>query len=97
MTMSETLVGVTGIAALFFFLFVRMPVGLSLLVVGFGGIWYLDGMRAAVATMSSETFSSVTGYGLSVIPLIRIDGKCRRCRRILQTTCMKLPMLGLPD
>ena len=30
--MSETLIGVLGIAALFFFLFARMPVGMALLV-----------------------------------------------------------------
>ena len=36
--MSETVVGVLGILALFFFLFSRMPVGMALLVVGTGGI-----------------------------------------------------------
>ena len=51
--MSETVVGVIGIVALFFFLFARMPVGMALLVVGFGGIWVIDGQRAAIATMSS--------------------------------------------
>lgn len=72
--MTETMVGVVGIIALFVFLFARMPVGLALLVVGFGGIWYMDGERAAIATMSSETYSSVTGYGLSVIPLFVLMG-----------------------
>ena len=72
--MSETLVGVLGIVALFFFLFSRMPVGMALLVVGFGGIWVLDGQRTAVATMSSETYSSVTSYSLSIIPLFVLMG-----------------------
>ena len=72
--MSETLVGVIGIAALFVCLVARLPVGMALLVVGFGGIWFLDGQRAAIATMSSETYSSVTAYGLSVIPLFVLMG-----------------------
>ncbi len=72
--MSETLIGVYGIAALFFCLVARLPVGMALLVVGFGGIWVIDGQRAAVATMSSETYSSVTGYGLSIIPLFILMG-----------------------
>lgn len=72
--MSETLIGVFGIAALFFCLIARLPVGMALLVVGFGGIWVIDGQRTAVATMSSETYSSVTGYGLSIIPLFILMG-----------------------
>jgi len=72
--MSETLIGVIGIGALFFCLLARMPVGMSLLVVGFGGIWAIDGTRPAIATMSSETYSSVTSYGLSVIPLFVLMG-----------------------
>ena len=72
--MSETLIGVLGIAALFFCLAARLPVGMALLVVGFGGIWIIDGQRAAIATMSSETYSSVTAYALSIIPLFVLMG-----------------------
>lgn len=72
--MSETIIGVWGIAALFFCLFARVPVGMALLVVGFGGIWVIDGQRAAVATISSETYSSVTAYSLSIIPLFVLMG-----------------------
>ena len=72
--MSETLIGVIGIAALFLFLVARLPVGMALLVVGFGGIWFIGGQRAAIATLSSETYSSVTGYSLSIIPLFVLMG-----------------------
>ena len=51
-----------------------MPVGMALLVVGFGGIWVIDSQRAAIATMSSETYSSVTAYSLSIIPLFVLMG-----------------------
>ena len=72
--MSDALIGVLGIAALFVALVARFPVGMALLVVGFGGIWAIDGQRAAIATMSSETYSSVTAYGLTVIPLFVLMG-----------------------
>ena len=72
--MSETLIGFLGILALFVLLVARMPVGMALLVVGFGGIWVIDGQRAAVATMSSETYSSITSYSLSIIPLFVLMG-----------------------
>lgn len=72
--MSEALVGVLGIAALFICLVARLPVGMALLVVGFAGIWVIDGSRAAIATMSSETYTSVTAYGLSIIPLFILMG-----------------------
>ena len=49
---------------------IREPVG----VLGMDGIWVIDGSRAAIATMSSETYSSVTFYGPSVIQLLVLMG-----------------------
>lgn len=72
--MSDALIGVVGIAVLFVCLVARLPVGMALLVVGFGGIWAIDGTRAAIATMSSEAYTSVTAYGLSIIPLFILMG-----------------------
>ena len=72
--MSETLIGLIGIVALFLCLIARLPVGMALLVVGFAGIWAISGQRAAIATMSSETFSSVSAYSLSIIPLFVLMG-----------------------
>ena len=72
--MSETLIGVGGIIALFLCMVARLPVGMALLLVGLGGIWMIDGQRAAIATMSSETYSSVTAYSLSIIPLFVLMG-----------------------
>ena len=82
--MSETLIGVGGIAALFLCLVARMPVGMALLAVGFGGIWVIGGLRAAIATMSSETYSSVTGYSLSIIPLFVLMGNMAGAARYSQ-------------
>nr|WP_319498776.1 TRAP transporter large permease [uncultured Cohaesibacter sp.] len=72
--MSETIVGVWGIAGLFLCLALRIPVGLSLLLIGFGGIWVIDDLKTAVATMSAETYGSVSSYSMSVVPLFVLMG-----------------------
>ena len=72
--MTETMVGVWGIAGLFFLLGIRVPVGMSLMIVGFSGIYVLDDFRAAVATLSSGTFTTASAYGMSVIPLFILMG-----------------------
>ena len=55
--MSETLIGFLGILALFFLLLARMPVGMALLAVGFGGIWFIDGQRVAVLLVAEPELS----------------------------------------
>ncbi len=70
----ETLTGIMGIAGLFFLLGIRVPVGISLMVVGFCGIFVLDDFRAAIATLTSETYSSTSSYAMSVIPLFVLMG-----------------------
>lgn len=72
--MTEGLIGVIGIIGLLMLLGLRMPVGMSLLVVGFFGIWVLDDFKAATAALASETFSTTSSYSMSVIPLFILMG-----------------------
>lgn len=72
--MSEGLIGIIGIMGLFLLLGLRVPVGMSLLVVGFTGIWVLDDFKAATASLASETFSATSSYSMSVIPLFILMG-----------------------
>ena len=72
--MTEGLIGVIGIIGLLMLLGLRMPVGMSLLVVGFFGIWVLDDFKAATAALASETFSAASSYSMSVIPLFILMG-----------------------
>ncbi len=71
---AETFTGISGIIGLFFLLGLRVPVGISLMIVGFCGIYILDDFRAATAILSSETFSSASSYAMSVIPLFVLMG-----------------------
>ena len=72
--MTEGLIGVIGIIGLLMLLGLRMPVGMSLLVVGFFGIWVLDDFKAATAALASETFSATSSYSMAVIPLFILMG-----------------------
>jgi len=63
------MVGLIGILILLVFMIVlQMPVGFSMAVVGFCGIWYVSGLNAALSTIGTETWSQFSSYGLTVIP-----------------------------
>ncbi len=72
--MSATEIGVSGLVSLFILLGLRMPVATSMIVVGFVGIAVLNGLPAAMSTLSSETIAIVTFFPLSVIPLFVLMG-----------------------
>ncbi len=66
----------TLLAFLAFFLLslvFRLPVGLSLGVVGFGGLWIVRGSSAAVFSGATEMIEA-TGYALSVVPMFVLMG-----------------------
>jgi C4-dicarboxylate transporter DctM subunit len=63
------MIGLIGILVLLVFMIVlQMPVGFSMAVVGFLGIWYVTGISAALSTIGTETWSNFSSYGLTVIP-----------------------------
>src|SRR4030043_2259234 len=46
----------------------QMPVGFSMALVGFFGLWYVTGLNSALSMMGTETWSNFSSYGLTVIP-----------------------------
>lgn len=72
--MSELMFGVVGMAGMFAAMILRMPVGMSMLVVGFFGTWALNGERSAMALLVTEAYSSVSNYSLLVIPMFLLMG-----------------------
>lgn len=72
--MSETLVGAVGLASLFVILALRVPVGITLLTIGFFGIVTISGWKAAMSTMTSTAFSLSSNYSLMVIPMFLVMG-----------------------
>lgn len=72
MTPTET--GLWGLGGLFLLLALRMPVGVSMLMVGFLGFGFLHGWGPALAVLGSEPFVIASNYELIVIPLFVLMG-----------------------
>ncbi len=72
--MSPELVGAVGLALLLVLLLMRLPVAFAMFAVGFGGIWILNGFRAATGLLSSETFALASNSELIVVPLFILMG-----------------------
>lgn len=66
--------GITGFAALFLLLALRMPVGIAMLLVGFVGFGLASGWDPALALLASEPFVISSNYELIVIPLFVLMG-----------------------
>ena len=69
------MIGMMGILILLGVMIVlQMPVGFSMAVVGFCGLWYVTGLDSALSTIGTETWSTFSSYGLTVIPLFILMG-----------------------
>jgi len=66
--------GVLGIACLFLLLIIRTPVAFAMLIVGFGGYWFLEGLRSAGGVLLTESYSAVSSYSLIVVPMFVLLG-----------------------
>ena len=67
--MSPIEVGIIGFIILFALIFLGLPVGASMLAVGFAGLWYFVGLDAAILKMAIVPFRFVSSYDWTVIPL----------------------------
>ncbi|MFP6712084.1 MAG: TRAP transporter large permease subunit, partial [Rhodospirillales bacterium] len=72
--MSATAIGFMGLFFLFFFLILRMPVAMAMLVVGFFGTWTMNGTIPALTSLSGETFEIISFSELTVVPLFVLMG-----------------------
>jgi len=72
--MSAEALGFSGIVALLILLVLRVPVAFAMFLVGFLGIWALNGWNAAMGLLSSETFTLASSSELVVVPLFILMG-----------------------
>ena len=73
--MSQITIGLIGIGVLFLLMFLRMPIGFAMVLVGFIGFIYLGSVEGALYVMGTETFSNISNYNLSVLPLFMLMGQ----------------------
>lgn len=72
--MSDFMIGLFGLGAMFVLMILRMPVGMAMLSVGYFGTLILNGTRSANALFVTETFSATSNYSLTVVPLFILMG-----------------------
>ncbi len=71
--MDGATLALVGFLALFALLFIRMPVGVAMLLVGTWGIWMVRS-KAAIPKLAGEIFAEASNYPLTIIPLFVLMG-----------------------
>ena len=72
--MTDVQIGFAGIAILLAMIALRVPIGVSLIGVSFGGIWVLVGERAAWGAMGIIPYSFTATWQLSSVPMFLLMG-----------------------
>ncbi|MBT8339775.1 MAG: TRAP transporter large permease subunit, partial [Desulfatitalea sp.] len=72
--MSPPAAALIGILAAFILMFLRMPIAIAFSVIGFSGVWYLRGLPAALSTIGTVPYATMTTYIWTVAPLFIFMG-----------------------
>ncbi len=72
--MPPVLVGSVAIIVLVALLFLEMPIAISMGLVGFLGIWYMEGWDMALVGLQTISWSGLKNYVLSCIPFFVLMG-----------------------
>jgi tripartite ATP-independent transporter DctM subunit len=73
--MSPIEIGIVGVIALFIFMLLGMPIGLSMGLIGFLGLFFISGPEAALVRLGLTPFSSTNSYIISLLPLFTLMGE----------------------
>ncbi len=74
--MSNVDIGLWSFAILMALIFIRIPIGLSMLVTGMGGYYMIDGsFRSISGLLKTLTYGQFSSYSLSIIPLFLLMGQ----------------------
>jgi len=72
--MTPLTTGFIGIGILFIFLFLGMPIGIAMGMVGFAGFAFLRGLDAALGVLTTVPYRTFASYDFSVVPLFILMG-----------------------
>ena len=74
--MSNLDLGIYSFPLVLLLIFLRLPIGLAMLLVGLGGSWIIMGSTVPIlARLKGETYSTFSSYSLSIIPLFLLMGQ----------------------
>lgn len=72
--MDPMIVGAIGLVVLFILMFVGLPVGFAMLLMGFGGLGVLTSMGTGLSILGTSPFTTASTYMFSVLPLFILMG-----------------------
>ncbi|MCY3597034.1 MAG: TRAP transporter large permease [Rhodospirillales bacterium] len=72
----RTEIGLIGIGVLLVLILLRIPVGISLIAVSFGGIWVLVGLKPAWGILTAVPFDFGAKWTLTSVPMFLLMGFC---------------------
>ena len=73
--MSNLEIGLVSFPALLILIFIRVPIGLAMFLVGLVGLYFVTGsLNMPLGRMKSETFSTFSSYSLSIVPIFLLMG-----------------------
>ena len=64
----------TGLCVMLVLSFMRVPIALSMGLIGFAGLWWMKGVNPAMASVTTVVYESGFQYTLSVVPLFILMG-----------------------
>ncbi|MCD9147341.1 TRAP transporter large permease [Pseudophaeobacter flagellatus] len=68
-------IGIASFPILMGLIFMRVPIGLSMFLVGLGGlILVTDGTQVAFGRLKSETYTTFSSYSLTIVPMFLLMG-----------------------
>ena len=73
--MSDIEIGLWSFPGLLLLIFLRVPIGLAMFVVGLVGLWLVTGANVvALSRLKNETYSTFSSYSLSIVPMFLLMG-----------------------
>jgi C4-dicarboxylate transporter, DctM subunit len=75
LTLSILEIGILSFPALLILIFLRVPIGLAMFLVGFFGLFFVTGSTGmAMARLRSAAYSTFANYSLSIVPMFLLMG-----------------------
>ncbi len=74
MNLAPIEIGYIGMGVLIFLIFIRMPIGLAMLLVGAGGFAAINGIYPAIALLQNVPYETFIQYSYCVVPLFILMG-----------------------
>jgi tripartite ATP-independent transporter DctM subunit len=74
--LSDLAIGILSFPVLLLLIFLRIPIGLAMLLAGIVGMWLVTGgVSPILSKLKNETYSTFSSYSLSIIPLFLLMGQ----------------------